>query len=127
MKLIQKVLLFLKYLSKYQEKKCFFIVKSYIELYFDALHAVTDNRYVDGNDIRLVILGVTALFSKYKLATLSGKNIENIDHAHIVSLMYKLSTSSRGSDDFSIGFDRDRGRRQRELTNNKNTLRKISC
>ena len=33
--------------------------------------------------------------------------------------MYKLTTSSRGSDDLSIGFDRDRNRRQRELTNNK--------
>ena len=33
--------------------------------------------------------------------------------------MYKLLTSSKGSDDLSIGFDRDRGRRQRELTNNK--------
>ena len=46
--------------------------------------------------------------------------MENIDHAHIVSLLYKLLTSSRGSDDLSIGFDGDRGRRQRELTNNKN-------
>ena len=34
--------------------------------------------------------------------------------------MYKLITSARNSDDLSIGFDRDRGRRQRELTNNKN-------
>ena len=34
--------------------------------------------------------------------------------------MYKLITSSRGSDDLSIGFDRDRNRRQRDLTNNKN-------
>ena len=33
--------------------------------------------------------------------------------------MYKLSTPSKGSDDLSIGFDRDRIRRQRELTNNK--------
>ena len=33
--------------------------------------------------------------------------------------MYKLLTSSRGSDDLSIGFDRDRNRRQRELSNNK--------
>ena len=33
--------------------------------------------------------------------------------------MYKLLTSSKGSDDLSIGFDRDRNRRQRELTNNK--------
>ena len=34
--------------------------------------------------------------------------------------MYKLLTSSRGSDDLSIGFDRDRNRRKRELTHNKN-------
>ena len=34
--------------------------------------------------------------------------------------MYKILTSRRGSDDLSIGFDRDRGRRQRELTNTKN-------
>ena len=34
--------------------------------------------------------------------------------------MYKPITSRRGSDDLSIGFDRDRIRRQRELTNNKN-------
>ena len=33
--------------------------------------------------------------------------------------MYKLLTSSKGSDDLSIGFDRDRNRRQRELTINK--------
>ena len=33
--------------------------------------------------------------------------------------MYKLITSSRGSDDLSIGFDRSRDRRQRELINNK--------
>ena len=33
--------------------------------------------------------------------------------------MYKILTSSKGSDDLSIGFDRDRNRRQRELTNNK--------
>ena len=34
--------------------------------------------------------------------------------------MYKLITSARGPDDFTFGFDRDRNRRQRELTNNKN-------
>ena len=91
----------------------------YLELNFDVLHATTNNRYVDGNDIRLVNLGPIALFSNYKLTTFSGKHLENIDHAHIVSLMYKLITSSRGSDDSSIGFDRDRGKRLRKLTNNK--------
>ena len=59
------------------------------------------------------------MFSNYKLTTSSGKHLENFDHAHIVSLMYKLLTSSRGSDDLSIGFDRDRGRGQLELSNNK--------
>ena len=83
------------------------------------LHATTNNRYVDDNDIRLVNLGPIALFSLYKLTTSSGKHLENIDHAHIVSLMCKLLTSSKGSDDLSIGFDRDRKRRQRELTSNK--------
>ena len=92
---------------------------SYLELNFDVLHAATNNRYVDGNDIRLVNLGPFGLFSNYKLTTSSGKHLEKIDHAHIVSLMYKLITSSKGSDDLSIGFDRDRGRTQRELTTHK--------
>ena len=42
-----------------------------------------------------------------------------MSHAHIVSLMYKLLTSAKGSDDLSIGFNRDRGRRRNELTNSK--------
>ena len=33
--------------------------------------------------------------------------------------MYKLIASARETDGLSIGFDHDRGRRQRELTNNK--------
>ena len=37
-----------------------------------------------------------------------------------VSLMYKLITSSKGSDDLSTGFDRSSARRQEEITNNKN-------
>ena len=59
------------------------------------------------------------MFSNYKLTKSSGKHLENIDHGHIVSLMYKLLSSSKGSDDLSIVFDRDRVRRQRALTNNK--------
>ena len=35
--------------------------------------------------------------------------------------MYKLITSAKDSDDLSIGFDRDRGRRRDEITNNKDT------
>ena len=33
--------------------------------------------------------------------------------------MYKLLTTSKDNDDLSVGFDRNRDRRQRELTNNK--------
>ena len=56
----------------------------------------------------------------YKLQSSSGKHIEEINHAHIVCLMYKLITSPRNTDDLSFGFDRGRGKRQRELTNNEN-------
>ena len=96
------------------------LLNSYLELYFDVLHAADIIRYVDANDITLVNLGPKALFSNYKLTTSSGKHLEEISHAHIVSLMYKLLTSSRDSDDLSIGFDRNRGRRKNELSNNKN-------
>ena len=96
------------------------LLNSYLELNFDVLHARTNNRYANDNDNRLVNLGPIALFNNYKLTTSSAKHLEKIDHAHIVSLMYKLLTSSKGSDDLSIGFDRDRTRRRNELTNNKN-------
>ena len=93
---------------------------SLLRLNFDVLQAANNNRYVDGDDIRLVNEGPIALFSNYKLQSSSGKHIEEINHAHIVCLMYKLITIGRNTDDLFIGFDRDRGRRQRELTNNKN-------
>ena len=107
------------YINIPREDSVISLLNVYPEINVDVVHAATNNRYVDGNDIRLVNLGPIALFSNYKLTTSSGKHIENFDHAHIVSLMYKLLTSSRGSDDLSIGFDRDRNRRQRELTTNK--------
>ena len=108
------------YINIPREDSVISLLNSYLELNFDVLHARTNNRYVDNNDIRMVNLGPIGLFSNYKLTTSSGKHLENIDHAHIVSLMYKLLSSSKGSDDLSIGFDRDRTRRRNELTNNKN-------
>ena len=107
------------YINIPREDSVVSLLNSYLELNFYIIHAATKNRYLDGNDIRLVNLGPIAFFSSYKLTTSSGKHLEKIDHAHTVSLMYKLITSSRGSDDLSIGFDRDRNRRQRELTKNK--------
>ena len=79
-----------------------------------------DSRYGNGNDIKLVNLGPIALFSNFKLTTSSGKHLEVINQAHLVSLMYKLITSSKASDDLSIGFDRSSARRREEMTTNKN-------
>ena len=107
------------YINIPREDSVFSLLNSYLELNFDVLQAATGNRYADVNDIRLINLGVIALFSIYKLAASSGKHLEEINHAHTVSLMYKLLSSSKRSDDLSIGFDRSRDRRKRELTNNK--------
>ena len=84
------------------------LLNSYLELNFDVLHAATNNRYADNNDIRLANLGRITLFSKYKLTTSSVKHLENIEHDHIACLMYKLFTTARGCDDLSIGFHRNR-------------------
>ena len=97
------------------------LLNSLLDLNFHVFHEDNpENRYTIGYDIKLVNLGPIALFSKYNLASSNGKHIEDISHAHIASVMYKLRTSSKDSDNLSIGFDRDHGRRRRELTNNKN-------
>ena len=54
------------------------------------------------------------------MTTSSGKHLEDINHTHIASLLYKLITSSKDSADLSIGFDRYPDRRQQELNNKKN-------
>ena len=108
------------YINIPREDSVISLLNSYLELNFDVLRVDNSNRYVDANDIRLVNLGPIALFSNYKLTTSSGKHLEDISHAHIVSLMYKLLTSSKDSDDLSIGFDRNHDKRKRELSNNKN-------
>ena len=100
------------------------LLGSLVRLNFDVLHAATNNRYKEGDDIRLLNEDPIALISHYKLQSSSGKHIEEINHALKVCLMYKLITSARNTDDLAIGFDRDRNRRQRELTNNKNVKAK---
>ena len=68
----------------------------------------------------MVNLGPIALFSNFKVTTISGKHLVDVSPIHIVFLMYKLLTTSRSSDDLSYGFDRDRGKGRDELTNDKN-------
>ena len=84
------------------------------------LHAASIFRYADKIDIRLVNLGSIVFFSNYILTTSSGRYLEDISPAKIVSVMYKLIISAKDTDDLYIGFDRYRSRRQRELTNSKN-------
>ena len=107
------------YINTLREVSVISVLNSHIDLNFDVFHAASKDRYADGNDIRLVIFGGIASFSKYKLTTSSEKHLEDLSHAHIVCLMYKLITSAGDSDDLLIGFDRDRNRRQREFTYNK--------
>ena len=54
------------------------------------------------------------------------KHLEGISYAHIVSLRYEPITSAKGTDDLSIGFDRDRVKRQRDLNKNKKRENTIS-
>ena len=70
--------------------------------------------------MKLIYRGPITLFIYNTLTTFSGKHIEAISQAYFVSLMYKLKKSVSEPHDLSIRFDRDRQRRQRELTNNKN-------
>ena len=58
---------------------------------------------------------------KYRLASSSGKEIVELDDDHVICLMHKLISSSRDSDELSIGSHRSNAVRERELTNNKTT------
>ena len=108
------------YINIPREDSVISLLNSYLDFSFEVVKRADNSRYGNGNDIRLVKLGPVALFSNFKLATSSGKHFEDISHAHLVSLMYKLITSSKDSNDLSIGFDSSRNRRRDELAQNKN-------
>ena len=108
------------YINIPREDSVISLLNSYLDLNFEVIKRVDNSRYGNGNDIRLVNLGPVALFSSFKLTTSSGKHLEDNSHAHLVSLMYKLITSSKDSNDLSIGFDNSRNRRRDELSLNKN-------
>ena len=70
-------------------------------------------------ELRIQDLGPNASCSNFELTTSSGKHLEDISHAHFVSLLFKITTIAKDSDGLSIGLDRDRRRRQQELPNYK--------
>ena len=96
------------------------LLNSYFDLICEVIEKNDKSRYRNGNDKTLANLEPIALFSNFKLITGSAKHLEEDSHAQIVSLMYKLITSSKDSDDLSIGFDRNRNRRKDELAQSKN-------
>ena len=100
------------YINTPREDSVISLLNSYFDLGFEVIKIADKLRYGNGNDIRLINLGPIALFSKLKLTTSSGKHLEEISHSHIVSLMYKLLTSSKDSDDWSLGFCRSRNRKR---------------
>ena len=95
------------------------MLNSYLDLNFEVIKKTDHSRYGNGNDIRLVNLDSIALISNFIITTSSGKHLEDINHAHLVPLMYTLLTSSRGIDDLLLGFHRDRDVRRDELAKNK--------
>ena len=109
-----------KPINIHSEDSVFSLIKNYLDMNFEVMKKDDFSSYADGSYIRLIILGRIVFFSNLKLTTSSGKRLEDISHAHKVSILYKLITSSRTNDDLSIAFDRDRGRRQQELVDNKN-------
>ena len=107
------------YINIPREDSVISLLNSYLDLNFEVIKKNDDSRYANGNDIRLVNLGLVALFSNFKLTSSSGKHLADISHTHLVSLMYKLITSSKDSIDLSIGFGHSRNRRRDELALNK--------
>ena len=113
------------YINIPREDSVIGLLNSYLDLNFEVVQKADSSRYGNGNDIKLVNLGPIAFFSIFKLTTSSGKDLEDMSQAHLVSLMYKLKTSSKGSDDLSIGFDRSSAKRREEITTNKNVKGKF--
>ena len=113
------------YINIPREDSVISLLNSYLDLNFEVIKKADNSRYGNGNDIKLINLGPIDLFSNFKLTTSSGKHLEDISHAHLVSLIYKLITSSKGSDDLSMGFDRSSSRRREEITTNKNVKGKF--
>ena len=92
------------YINIPREDSVISLLNSYLDLNFEVIKKADDSRCGNGNDIKLINLGPIALFSNFKLTTSSGKHLEDISLAHIVSLLYKVITSSKDSDDLFIGL-----------------------
>ena len=66
------------------------LLNGYLDLNYEVIKKADNYRYANGNVIRRINSGPIAFFSNLKLTTSSGKQLDDISHSHIVSLMYKL-------------------------------------
>ena len=106
-----------KFFDKFRDDSAISLKDSNLELHSEVCHiADAQARYADGNHRGLVNLGHIAFFNKYRLINSSGKEIEENDFAHVICLKYKLLSSSRDSDNLSVGFHRSIEAREKELT-----------
>ena len=61
---------------------------SYLGKYFNVTQRTGAHaQYADGDHIRLVNLRPIALFNKYRLTSSNGKEIEEVDNAHVLCLL----------------------------------------
>ena len=82
-----------KYINISRRDSIIGLVKIYLDLNFQVMIKADNSRYANGNDIKLVNRAPIALFVNFKLTTSSGRHLEDISHAYLVPLMYKLITS----------------------------------
>ena len=69
------------------------LLYSCLDVNFDVIHAATNNRDADDNDIKIITLGPIGSFSNSKLTTRSGKPLEDISHAYIVYCFFKVQNN----------------------------------
>ena len=75
------------YINIPREDSVISLLNSYLDLNFEVIKKADNSGYGKGNDLRLVNLVPIALFSNFKITTSSGKHLEDISHAQLVSLM----------------------------------------
>ena len=78
-------------------------------------HKAGNDLYAAGTGISWVKIGAIVLFSKCKLTSISGEEIENTEIAPLACLIYKLFKSIKVDDDFQIGSHRDIQTREQAL------------
>ena len=108
------------YINMPREDSVFSLLNNYLDLYFEVFKKADNSRYGNCDDKRLANLGPIALFSNFELTTSSGIHLEDISHAHLISLRYKLKSSSKNRDNLSIGSNRSRNIGRDKVAQNKN-------